>query len=524
MLRGLTGLSLLAALMAPVTAFAQGPAGYQIVSMDPDGVEIRFRGLPLRGVHADDTQNALALDFQTAIDSSTFDRLSGDMPQWIAMSYANFDNGVIRATRPVTFLTRNEADGFSLRIMARGGPVQPAPQGPPPQMRPAQYQQQPYPAQPYPNPYPAPQYPAPQPYVPPAQQAGFHTYGEYAAMRNYEAQELAVRRADPMWSLAYGRAAMQSDSGISLRNESNWFHGGDQMIATGLNAKLSPLPGMALIGDVTWTNVRGSNVRLADGTVATSTSRDIVNGAAGLAFEMGRDAEIRLEGTLGNDVAGGRMTLYSGGPAAFGFLKVAYHAVDLDTPTAVEYRADKDEVSLGGAMLLGYDIWGSLAGHYTQYGVHGDVQVARTAGWDGNLRWQTDIWNGLLAGISYDGHGDYRTDYDTRTGAAPTPFVPLGIRDMENHAVTATLSSTFFGGLWFSAYAGYVVDRFASDGLLAGIDLHYTPAPGVDIALGARQSAVSYVQGERGRQTTAGLNLTLGFGAPPAPSWVSNQL
>jgi len=102
--------------------------------------------------------------------------------------------------------------------------------------------------------------------------------------------------------------------------------------------------------------------------------------------------------------------------------------------------------------------------------------------------------------------------------------VPLGIRDMENHAVTATLSSTFFGGLWFSAYAGYVVDRFASDGLLAGLDLHYTPAPGVDIALGARQSAVSYVQGERGRQTTAGLNLTLGFGAPPAPSWMSNQL
>jgi hypothetical protein len=59
---------------------------------------------------------------------------------------------------------------------------------------------------------------------------------------------------------------------------------------------------------------------------------------------------------------------------------------------------------------------------------------------------------------------------------------------------------------------------------LAGLDLHYTPAPGVDIALGARQSAVSFVQGETGRQTTADLNLTLGLGGPPQPSWMANQL
>ncbi len=69
-----------------------------------------------------------------------------------------------------------------------------------------------------------------------------------------------------------------------------------------------------------------------------------------------------------------------------------------------------------------------------------------------------------------------------------------------------------------------MVDRYASDGLLAGLDLHYTPAEGVDLALGVRQSAVSYTQGERGTEFTAGLNLTLGFGSPPQPSWLSNQL
>ena len=110
-------------------------------------------------------------------------------------------------------------------------------------------------------------------------------------------------------------------------------------------------------------------------------------------------------------------------------------------------------------------------------------------------------------------------------GAAPTPYVPLGIRNIENHAVTATLSSSMLGGeLWFTAYGGYINDRYSNDGLLAGLELHYMPAPGVDLALGVRHSNVSWVQGQTGKQTTAGLNLTLGMGAPPQPSWLSNQL
>lgn len=517
MFRGLPAIALIAGLaLAPAAmtaAYAQAPASYQVTAQDPGMIEIRFRGLPLRAVHADDSQNALSLDFQSGIDSSVFDRLTADFPGWVSMAYASFDNGVIRSPRPVTFLTRAEPDGFSLRIVARGPTQPPAPLPPPPPMRGAYgYGDVPQ------------QYPPPQPYMPPALQAGFHTYGEYQALRNYEAQELALRRGDPMWALSYGRAAMQSDSGIALKNETSWFHGGDLMAATSLDARLAFAPGISFVGSADWTHAEGRNVRLADGTIAATRTHDVITGDPGFAFELGRDSEMRLQAALGNGVSGGKLTLYSGSPDAFAYLNVGYHNPYLDTPTAVAYRADTDAVTLGYSQMLAFGFSGSLAGHYTQYGVHGDAQVARTAGWDGNLRWQTDTWGGLLAGISYDGHGEYRTDYDTRTGAAPTPFVPLSIRDMENHAVTATLSSTFFGGLWFDAYAGYVVDRYASDGLLAGLDLHYTPAPGVDLALGVRQSAVSYVQGERGRQTTAGLNLTLGFGAPPQPSWMANQL
>ena len=42
----------------------------------------------MRGVHADDSQNALAIDFQQPVDGAMFDRLPADAPQWISMANA----------------------------------------------------------------------------------------------------------------------------------------------------------------------------------------------------------------------------------------------------------------------------------------------------------------------------------------------------------------------------------------------------------------------------------------------------
>lgn len=521
-----TALAAFAALMTAAPTMAQAPAyqaptyrgpTYQIVRNDPNVLEIRFHGVGVRGVHADDSQNALAIDFQQPVDGAMFGRLTADAPLWISMSTCNFDNGVIRSTRPVTFLTRSEADGFSLRIVPRAGapmmqsPVAqaaPPPPPPPPPMRGGYTEQR--------------VWPPPEP-VPPATVAGFHTPGEYAALRAYEAQELAIRRGDPMWQLAYGRAAMASDSGLALRNETSWYHGGDRMIATDLDAKFSFMPGMAFVGDAKWTNVHGVNTRLASGNFS-NTSDNIVTGAAGFAFELGSDSELKLQALGGNDVIGGGLKFYSGAPDSFAFVNVNYHQPHVGTPTAVNFRADTDNATVGYTQQLMPGLWGSLAGHYTRYGVHGDADVARTAGWDASLRWDMPVWNGLLAGISYDGHGEYVTNNDIRAGAVPTPFVPLGIRDLENHAAALNLSGFLADGFWFAGYAGWVVDRYASNGLLAGLDLHYMPQPGVDLALGIRQSAVSYTEGERGSQLTAGLNLTLGMGAPPQPSWMQNAL
>ena len=326
-----------------------------------------------------------------------------------------------------------------------------------------------------------------------------------------------------MWATAYARAAMQADGGITLSSEWNQYHGGDQMVNADLSGKLSFLPGMALVGDAQYTNVRGNTVRLANGNFA-STRTDLVTGTGGFAFELGPDSEMKLEASEGNNLTGGLLSLYSGTPTGFATVKVDYHAPDLDTPTAVANRADTDSAMLGVAGELWYGLWGHASGHYDRYGVHGNADVARTAGWDAGLRWDAPLWDGLLVGLSYDGHGDYRASHASFTGAAPTPYVPLGIRAIENHAVALNLSTLSWNGFWFDGYAGWVDDRYSSNGLLAGLDLHYMPAPGVDLALGVRQSAVSYTQGETGRQTSAGLNLTVGMGEPPQPSWMQNQL
>ena len=368
----------------------------------------------------------------------------------------------------------------------------------------------------------------PQNYIPPALQAGFHTYGEYAALRGYEAQELAIRRGDPIWSWAYGRAAMQSDSGITLGSEANWFHGGDRMIATDATGKVSFLNGIALVGDAKWTDVQrrqcapGQRHHRAHPDQGHRHRR-----CRSLPSSWAATAKCGWKALMGNNVAGGRLEMYTGSPTGFGFIKFDYHNPDVDTPTAVAFQAQTDKGVIGYGGMLGWGLWGSLSGGATRYGVHGDSDVARTAGWDANLRWQTDLYNGLLAGISYDGHGEYRIDNDSRTAPPATgrAFRAAGHPQhgkpcRHRHPVLDLLrpgsGSTPMPAMWSTA--------MPPTGCWPGLDLHYTPAPGVDIALGARQSAVSFVQGETGRQTTAGLNVTLGFGAPPQPSWMANQL
>ena len=290
-----------------------------------------------------------------------------------------------------------------------------------------------------------------------------------------------IRRGDPMWQLAYGRAAMQSDSGLSLRNETNWYHGGDRMIATDLDAQaVSFLPGMALVGDAKWTDVHGVNVRLANGTIATTNQATSSPALPALPSNWAATANSSCKAWSAMTSTGAQAGALFRQPNSFGFVNVNYHQPYVDTPTAVDYRADTDNATIGYTQHAAGRACGAAWPATTPA-----MACMATPMWRAppagtpTCAGTLPIWGGLLAGISYDGHGEYRHQQrHPHRRRRPRPFVPLGIRNMENHAVTANLSSFLGNGFWFAAYAGWVVDRYAADGLLAGLDLHYTPAAG----------------------------------------------
>jgi hypothetical protein len=491
------------------TAWAQSKApSYEIVRRDPGALEIRFHNMPMREVRADDAQNALLINFNAPIDGAVFERLAADAPDWIDLAYGNYDSGVIRATHPATYLTRHEQDGFSLRILARSPATAKTPKpialrGP---LDDAPVHLRMPPRHPDAN-----QADANQPDVSP--------HNAFGAARNHYALELAVNRDDAMLAMAYDRANGPMASSVQLGSEWRQYHGGDTVIASSADARLAVGPGLSLIGSLDDTNLRSKSVRLLSGQAAP-VNTNIVSGSGGFAIDLWDDQEVQGKVLAGNGVLGGTVAGFSDSANGFWNAALTYHQPYLDTPEAARDKADRDEITFGVQDHLAYGLWGGLTGFVRRYGVTDSDHVATTAGWTGDLRWSADL-GGLLAALAYDGKGEYLVDHRlfAVNGAS---FQPLGIRDMETHAVTGSLSAnTGLDGVWFDLFGGYAADRYAGDGAIYGASLRYTPAPGVDLALGVRHSAISLIEGEIGSQTSAGLSLTFGFGDQRRGSYFS---
>ncbi len=91
-------------------------------------------------------------------------------------------------------------------------------------------------------------------------------------------------------------------------------------MAADLSGKINVAPGIALVGDAKYANIRGRNVRLSGGSIG-NTAIDLVTGTGGLSFDLGRDSEFRLEASEGNNVTGSRATLFSGTSTGFAYIK-----------------------------------------------------------------------------------------------------------------------------------------------------------------------------------------------------------
>ena len=374
--------------------------------------------------------------------------------------------------------------------------------------KPGQYppQQNPQQQQVYPPPGPQSQAQPPIPLAP---------SDAFAAARNYYGLQYAAHREDPLWDLAYSRAAARTDSDVGIGGDYHQFHNGDRVGNSHGSFQLA-LGSVALLGSIYDSTAKGSSVRTPTGTFAATSNISRISGSAGLGFALGGDSEIRLEGLVGAGTVGGKFTTWSGNPDGFISASLIYHAADLDTPETLLDKGVKDEASLSVAQRLGYGLWGSFTGRLDNYGLQSHHDVVQTAGWNGNLRWDYEALPGFFTGLAYDGQGEYRLHYDSLTGSTPTPYVPLSIRNMETHAGTFSLSGTAWDQLWLNAFGGYAYDRYAKQsGVVYGGSIRVTPAPGFAIELGARHTGVSVQQGELGGETSAGISLNVGFGGPP---------
>ncbi len=462
------------------------PAGSSltVVSQGPEA-EFRIRGVSVKSVRADDAQNTVAFDFNGPVSDEAFAQLEAELPDWIEMAYAGYDNAVIRARRPVSFLTKIESDGFSMKMVPRDA-------------------------------------------------------GESAPLRGPDDTDAAPPQPEPFrsnrgWHAvapAYGRAAAERPFDVALRGgydtlrlgganvvivAGDWRHTKDATLyAANGHADAQVAENIRLLADVRDVVVNGKAVRLLGGAVAPFNVND-VSGSAGLSVAFDA-AKISFEGLYGRSGFGGRVGVAAdAGDWQFG-MRAAWHEPYTDTAEAIALKGSRDYSALFAAGQIFDGLWATGEAYAARYGIKGDQNVARTAGWHAGLRYDIDGWP---LSINYDGDGEYIIDARKVPGPAPSPFIPLSIRTRELHQFGGSFSDDLSPSLWFDLYGGYAIDRYGKDGPYGGAALRYEPAPGWDLALDGRYSTAAERQGETGNVLSAGFRLTYAWGAADAPIFKS---
>src|SRR5262249_38185442 len=158
--------------------------------------------------------------------------------------------------------------------------------------------------------------------------------------------------------------------------------------------------------------------------------------------------------------------------------RAAWHEPYVYTSEDVAYRAEMDYSSIFASGEIFDGLWAAGEVRATRYGIKGDENVASTAAFHAGLRYAIDGWPFTL---DYDADGQYLLHPRQYAGMPPTPFVPLSIRTREVHAFGGSFSDDWGKDIWFDAYGGYAIDRYANRGPYGGLGLRFTPAPGLDL-------------------------------------------
>ncbi len=474
----------LALLFARAQAEAPMAPSVTVVSQSPDA-ELQFHGLALKSVRADDAQNAISLDFGGPIDGRVFDELQQTLPGWIAMSYAGYDSAIIRASRPVSFLTRPEGDGFSLRMVPRDASAAPV-----------------------------------------ASHAVLRGAIHDAVPTNAAFVVHPPHRGDPRWpetrltyllaltqhpddmALRRGYDLAQKRSAIELQMSGGWRENRGQTIYAGqVSASVQVAGPVAVTGHFDDAYGHSESVRQLDGTFAR-VDKNAMSGGLGVAWNYPNGSRAAAELTYAKPGVGAQLSVDVEDALEHFATRGVYREAYTDTAEAVADDATRDYGEIDAAGRLFDGLWASGELRLTRYGVHGDANLAHTIGFTGGLSYLFPSYEGVSAGAAWTMDGEYTLGVHRYPGPAATTFIPLSIRTREVHDVTASLSSRVLDDVWIDAYGGYTIDRYGSDGALFGGGVRWSLFPDFDILLTAQHTQVASRQGVTGPETFAQLLLT----------------
>jgi len=457
--------------------------------------ELKFHRLFLKNLRPSPAQNEVTLEFSTPVEGPLFEQLKGVLPEWVDAAFTGYDSAVIHARRPVSFSAVPDPDGFTLRIVPQGFAAKPPPQ--------TAYDALPYGPPLYEQDYDRAAF-APlrrdtprDPLPPRARRAVEAGVGDWRAADRYHAVAMAEGLRGP-W-----RGSLV-EPGPTVALNSEWRHSEDDqtVIETGAKAVLPLAGAFALAAEGAMIRATASAVRKLDGTFGSVNLYEGV-GSLSLLYNNGA-TDARVSALYSRAGAGARLSYAGRRLDSESEVSGAYREGYRQTAETIADRAFADSVQLRHAQRIAQGVWGEAALRANRYGVNGDDEVAKTAGFAASLRTIGEL-AGWATGLSYDVAGEYAFDKHDYPAAGGGTFLPLNIRNREVHAVSASASRPLGSDLWFDAYGGWAVDRYDGNGPLGGLMVRYAAPGGFGISAGISHSEVSARQGENGTITSAGI-------------------
>jgi hypothetical protein len=483
-------------------------AAFAVLSRSPHA-EIKFHDVYIESARQNPGLNEIALDFTRPIEAGLIARLPAALPGWIEYAESGYDSAVIKTRIPANFTVIPVPDGFLLRFEQRHENSEnvtlaaqvarlDANEGNLPQARAAlnnldaRYPQDPYVLR---------------------TRAGVEaSVGDWRAAERYYALAQAAQPYDG--GLRGSLADIRRELGPSVTTSLTYTRfSGEEVVTAAGRVDYPVYRRLGVLAEIGVSYGFGNNVEISNGT-NIGLDKTNLSGALGLNYAFATGVTGEAAALYSDAGMGGRASFRTRRANSESELIATYHQGFNETAAGIGSDAARDNITFRHAQRLAQGIWGEAALRVNRYS--DDVsEIAKTAGFAASLRYLREFY-GWTGGLSYEVEGEYIFDKTLRPDGLGGNFVPLGIRDREIHAASASASAPLSRNLWFDAYGGWAVDRYDGNGPFGGLAVRYTPVAGMELSAGVSHSEVNASQGSSGGVTTGGIALTfkgLGGGA-----------